>query len=304
MSIAIIIPNLHSSVIDKVITAVLAQATKDLEVWVVGQDGYGKVPMHPQVHTLVTPEPIFPGAARNLGAQQVAADAYIFLDADCIPQPGWLSALLAAWMAYPDAGAISGAMLPQSDTFIQHCGQIACFHEYLIFHPPGERATLASFSLLVPRQAWLQSGGFDPNLRHTEDIEFTLRLRLQGWRLFFEPRAQVYHCPPRLNWRDFWRYARQGGAYSIQTRLRYTHIYVIPGWLRSPRAWQLLAPAIAILRTCQIYLSTPGLERYLYALPWVFIHKLAWCYGAADGLQKIKKNSNESSSRNCNFSLQ
>jgi hypothetical protein len=49
-----------------------------------------------------------------------------------------------------------------------------------------------------------------------------------------------------------------------------------------------LAPAIAILRTCQIYLSTPGLERYFYALPWVFIHKLAWCYGAADGLRWMK----------------
>ena len=183
MRLAVIIPNLHSPVIDEVIAAVLAQADTALEIWVVGQDCYGKIPISPRVHTIVTPEPLYPGAARNLGAERAEADIFVFLDADCIPQPGWLSALLGAWKSYPNAGAISGAMLPQSDTLIQHCDQIASFHEHLTLHPPVERKSLASFSLLVPRTVWQQSGGFNSCLRHTEGLDFTLRLRAQGWRL-------------------------------------------------------------------------------------------------------------------------
>jgi GT2 family glycosyltransferase len=285
MRLAVIIPNLNSPIIDKVIESVIAQANGELEIWVVGQDCQGKIPVHPRIHSLITKEPVYPSVARNLGANQVAADAYIFLDADCIPQPGWLDALLAAWRTHSNVGAISGAMLPQSCTFLQHCRQIANFHEYLILHPPGDRKVLASFSLLVPRQVWLQSGGFNPHLRHAEDIDFSLRLRAMGWRLFFEPRAVVYHCPSWSSWRKFWYYSRQGGMYSIRVRLLYNETYAMLVWSQSPWAWKILGPAIAILRTCQIYLCTPGLMRYLYAIPFVFIHKLAWCYGAADGLR-------------------
>lgn len=289
MRVAVIIPNLHSPVIDEVIAAVLAQAeaAAELDIWVVGQDRYGKIPSHPRVHVLITPEPVYPGVARNLGAAQVSADtdALIFLDADCIPQPGWLKALLEAWQSHPDAGAIGGAMLPQSDSFIQHCGQIANFHEFLCLHLPEARSTLASFSLLVPFKVWKHSVGFDPTLRHTEDIDFTLRLRAQGWTLWFEPRARVYHRPARVTLQQFWNYARRGGNFSVRMRLRHAEYYAMPFWSRWPWAWCLGAPLIAAVRTAQIYLRTPGLWRYLYCLPLVFLHKIAWCYGAADGVK-------------------
>lgn len=290
MRVAIIIPNLHSPVIDEVVTAVLTQTETAMAVWVVGQDRHDRIPLHPQVHILVTPEPVYPGVARNLGAAKAAADAdvLIFLDADCVPQPGWLPALLEARQAHPDAGAISGAMLPQSNGFIQYCGQIANFHEFLHLHPPALRPTLASFSLLVPRVAWDGSGGFDPQLRHTEDMDFTLRLRAQGWTLWFEPRARVYHRPTRVTLRQFWTYARCGGVDSIRMRLRYAKACSMPFWSYWPWAWCLGAPGIAALRTVQIYAHTPGLWRHLRCLPWVFMHKLAWCYGAADGLRSAR----------------
>ncbi len=284
MRLTVVIPNLHSPVVDEVITAVLAQAGPELDVWVVGQDRYGKIPHHPRVHALITPEPVLPGVARNLGAAQSDADALIFLDADCVPQPGWLAALRAAWEAHPDAGAISAAMLPHSDSFIQHCGQVAGFHEFLCSHPPASRPILASFSLLVPRGAWNMSGGFDPASWPSEDIDFTLRLRAQGWTLWFEPQARVYHRPTRVTFVQFWRYARRGGRYSLQMRRRHSEAYVMPFWARWPWAWRLGGPVIATVRTAQIYIRTPGLWRYLVCLPWVWLHKFAWCMGAADAL--------------------
>ncbi|KUO43053.1 MAG: hypothetical protein APU95_00755 [Hadesarchaea archaeon YNP_N21] len=286
--LAVIVPNLNSPVIDEVVTSVLSQSDETLEVWVVGQDCYGKIPTSPRVHSIITRDHILPGMARNIGAQHALADAYIFLDADCIPQPGWLSALLTAWTTHPDAGAISGAMLPESDSFFKNCRQIANFHEYLAISRPGERMYLASFSLLVPRQAWLQSGGFNPNLRHAEDIDFTLRLRAMGLKLFFEPKSIVYHRPKNLNFNEFWDYAYLSGACSIQVRLRHTEISM-PFWANSAWTWRTLAPVIAAIRTCQIYSQNPALIRYFYAIPFVFLHKLAWCYGAADGVSKMHK---------------
>lgn len=290
MQIAIIIPNLHSPVIDKVISAVLSQANTlasiALEIWIVGQGDYSKIPTSAHIHLITTSEPLYPGAARNLGAQYAKADVFIFLDADCIPQSGWLSTLLEAWETHPDAGAVSGAMLPHSDTFIQHCGQIANFHEHLSLNSPGERQALASFSLLVPQIVWQQSGGFNPFLRHTEDLDFTLRLRKIGWKLYFEPKAQVYHLPTRNNWKEFWTYAFCSGMYSIQTRLRYNEVYAMPSWLQWAWIWRIGAPIIAFSRTLQIYSNTPHLWRYFYCLHYVFLHKLAWCYGAAKGLSQ------------------
>ncbi len=299
MQVAIIIPNLHSPVIDEVIAAVLAQeASASVEVWVVGQDRYDKIPVLPQVQSVITPEPVYPGAARNIGAacavdsviehaEETPVEILIFLDADCIPQPGWLATLLEAWQTHPEAGAVSGAMLPQSDTFLLHCGQIANFHEHLALSPAGTRQTLASFSLLVPRAVWEQVGGFNPHLRHVEDMDFTLRLRERGWELVFEPQARVYHRHARDTWKQFWSYAHRSGFWSIQVRQHYAAFYGMPFWTCWAWAWRLLSPFIAAARTMQIYLRVPGLWRYFSCAPWVFLHKVAWCLGAAQGLRNV-----------------
>lgn len=299
MRVAVIIPNLHSPVIDEVIGAVLEQEIGvSMEIWVVGQDRYGKIPVSSRVHSVDTPVPVYPGAARNKGVAHVlgsvgenveatVVDAFIFLDADCIPQPGWLAALLEAWREHPEAGAVSGAMLPQSDTFLLHCGQIANFHEHLALNPPGIRQTLASFSLLVSRDAWEEVGGFNPHLRHVEDMDLTLRLQAKGWALVFEPQSRVYHRHARGTWRQFWSYARRGGLWSIQVRQHYASFYGMPFWARWAWAWRLFSPFIAAVRTLQIYLRTPGLWRYLPCAPWVFLHKVAWCLGAAQGLCSV-----------------
>ncbi|MEM4234882.1 MAG: hypothetical protein QXU75_07020, partial [Candidatus Methanomethylicaceae archaeon] len=217
------------------------------------------------------------------------------------PQPGWLDTLLRAWKENPNVGAVSGAMLPESDTFIQHCGQIANFHEYLTVHNRGEREALASFSLLVPRPTWEQSGGFCSSLRHTEDIDFSLRLKKLGWKLFFEPQAQVYHCPKRTTLSQFLSYAHESGMYSIRMRLQHPEEYFMPIFLHWGLTWKIAAPIIAALRTIQIYLHTPGLWRYLYCIPWVFLHKLAWCLGAAKELTQKESQKRVEDESHCQY---
>lgn len=286
-AVSVIIPNLHSPVVGEVLQALLAQTddvAQSLEVWVVGQDRFGLVHPGGCVRRFDTPQPVFPSRARNLGADAAQGETLIFLDADCVPQPGWLAAMLEAHGRWPEAGAISGAMLPAGDTFASRCGQVSGFHEHLSLHRPGRRRLLASFSLLVPRMAWDAVGGFAPELRIAEDVDFSIRLSRQGRLLYLEPRARIYHRPPRTGWRALWRHALFSGRLSIQVRLRHADWFGMPRWSGSPWAWRLLSPGIATVCTAQVYAGTPGLWRYWRCAPWVLASKLAWCWGAASGL--------------------
>lgn len=286
-AVSVIIPNLHSPVIGQVLNALLAQleAIPDpWEVWVVGKDRYGHVHPTDGVHMLTTPEPVPPARARNLGAAAAQGQTLIFLDADCIPQPGWLKAMLEAAARWPDSGAISGAMLPDGDTFVTHCGQIAGFHEHLNLHPPGQRRTLASFSLLVPRPIWQESGGFNEQLAVGEDLDLSIRIALRGHTLYFEPRGTVRHRPQRTSWRSLWRHAFRSSSQSILVRRSHMRYYRMPRWMFRPWIWILLSPGIAVGRATQIYSSCPGMWRHWRCFAWVVISKLAWCWGAAAGL--------------------
>lgn len=288
-TVSVIIPDLHSPVISEVLEALLAQADAIpdlLELWVVGQDRYGQVQPSGRVHMLTTPDPVSPARARNLGAASAKGQTLIFLDADCIPQPGWLKAMLEAAARWPDSGAISGAMLPDGDTLVTYCGQIAGFHEHLNLHPPGQRRTLASFSLLVPRPVWEAVGGFNEQFEFAagEDLDFSIRIALHGHALYFEPRATVRHRHQRTSWRSLWRRSFRSGNQSILVRRSYVSYYQMPRWMFRPWIWILLSPGIALARAAQIYARCPYLWRHWGCVPWVAISKLAWCWGAAAGL--------------------
>lgn len=284
--ISIIIPNLHSPAIGHVLESLRSQEfdLSQVEILVVGLDRYHLVKKDDLVQFLPTENPVPPSQARNLGAAAAKGETLIFLDADCVPQPGWLAAMLEAYTHWPDAGAISGAMLPDGDTFAAHCGQIAGFHEHLSLNKSGRRRLLASFSLLVSRSTWQAVGGFASEAVIAEDVDFSTRLSQRRLSLYLEPRARVFHKHPRGDLRSLWQHALVGGKHSIQIRLKHREWFKMSAWAVHPWAWRLLSPGIAVVRTVQIYATVPGLWRYWYCAPWVVLSKLAWCWGAATGL--------------------
>ncbi|MCZ7568462.1 MAG: glycosyltransferase family 2 protein [Ardenticatenaceae bacterium] len=60
--------------------------------------------------------------------------------------------------------------------------------------PGGLVPALSGCALLVRREAWLAVGGMDERfLMFGEDLDFCRRLRLAGWRCWFEPQVQIIH---------------------------------------------------------------------------------------------------------------
>ena len=288
--LSVIIPNLNSPVLDRVLQAVVRQLgdwPDDVEVWVVGKDRYGYAKPGGAIHVLETEKPVTPARARNLGADRARGPTFLFLDSDCVPQDGWLKAIAGAYERWPDAGAISGAMSPEAGTFVLRCGQIASFHEHLCMNHAGRRQIVATFCLMVAKDTWEELGGLDETYAAAEDVDFSIRLTERGKPLYFEPGAIVMHNPDRGNWRALWRHAAYSGSQSIRVRLTHRDRYTMPGWSRSPLGLRLFSPGVGLFRAVQIYRQTPGLYRYWSCFPWVVLSKAIWCWGAAQGLEHL-----------------
>src|SRR4051812_1867596 len=127
--LSIIIPNLHSPLIDQVIAALASQTAcaSIREVIVVGQDRYQRIPAG--VRFVATPQPISPAAARNLGAQLASGDYLLFLDADCIAAPDLVEQILSSHRR--GHVVVGGAVAPEPGSYWRLCDNLLVFTSFL-----------------------------------------------------------------------------------------------------------------------------------------------------------------------------
>lgn len=291
-SISIVIPSLHSPVIDRVIAALRIQSwlPQNFEIVVVGMDKYDLVREDGVVRFVHTDRPTSPARARNIGWRLAQYDAIVFLDADCIPQSDWLFKLIEFVETHQKVGAVLAGMKFQSDNFWTACDQIAVFHEHLWFNRPSQRPNLPSYSLYVPKSILTQVQGFDESYRYpaAEDLDLTMRIRRLEHNLYFNPEPLIIHHPNRNTWQDVWRHSFRLGHESIRVRLRYADAYFTLPWMRSAWAWRVFALPIALAKTAQIQ-SHWQLWKYAYLIPFIVLAKVAWCWGAAVGIERERK---------------
>ncbi|MHB8451602.1 MAG: glycosyltransferase family 2 protein [Mycobacteriales bacterium] len=70
-------------------------------------DGSARAAESAGARVLAEPRPLGPYAARNRGWRSVEAGVVVFVDARCLPRPGWLEALITGLLA-EDTAAIAG----------------------------------------------------------------------------------------------------------------------------------------------------------------------------------------------------
>ena len=154
-----------------------------------------------------------PGGARNSGAAAARSPAFAFLDADCVPAPGWLEAGLEA---LEHAGVVQGHVEPDPQA------ERGPFDRSLWV----TRATglFESANLFVRREVFEQVGGFDDGLlaiagaHFGEDVVFGWRARRAGAMTAFCPGALAHHAVFRRGAREFVRERRRVWLFPHLTR--------------------------------------------------------------------------------------
>ncbi|MGH7516837.1 MAG: glycosyltransferase [Gemmatimonadales bacterium] len=290
--ISVIIPARNEATfIPRVVQAVLAQqpAGAELEVVVVDDGSTDGTPQAARAAGAKVLELTGPGgnpaAARNRGAAAATGDPLIFLDADCIPGPGWLAAILAAH----DHGAtvVGGAVdlppgLPASARCDYYCGWYLVHSRrpagLVPHHPPP--------NLSVRRAAFLNTVGFterEPFSYTNEEREWQAELLRAGHRMYFEPKAVAYH------------YNRPGFANLLRRNYRWAYTAIesksltgatrYPWLFRHPRVLIAASLPLALVHTAFIlgcWVRAGRFEPVLMA-PAVLASRLAYSAGMAAG---------------------
>ena len=146
-----------------------------------------------------------PAAARNTALAAVTTALVAFLDSDCVPEPGWL-ATTAAHFGDPLVGAVAPRVRPDAarrraparERYAAARSPLDMGGRESAVVPGGRVPYVPTAALVVRRRAL--GDGFDPRLRHGEDVDLVWRLHDAGWRVRLEPRATVRHAEP-----DTWR---------------------------------------------------------------------------------------------------
>jgi GT2 family glycosyltransferase len=249
-------------------------------VFVIGKDEAGLIKPDSRVQFIETKRPILAAAARNRGIEASKAEIILFLDSDCIAQPGWLAEHIAAH----ETGhlVVSGGVLPEGHNYWHLSYNLTLFHELLSINTAEKKDFLATLNLSVERSVIERVGMMNEAINRVEDVDWTTRMRKAGIQPFFWPKAAVYHDHNRQTLKSVWRDCALSGYHMRQVRLTHS------GWLQGPKLLRyrllvlLLSPIIAGWATMRILLKRTSIIRhFVKTIPAIYLTKIAWCWGAS-----------------------
>jgi N-acetylglucosaminyl-diphospho-decaprenol L-rhamnosyltransferase len=146
----------------------------------------------------------FAGGCR-LGARATSAPLLLFLNPDAVVEPGCLDALRACAAARPEWGAWQALVTLPGGELVNSAGNVVHYLGFgwaggldepvaAVSREPSEVGFASGAALVVRREAWDASGGFDARyFMYGEDLDLSLRLRLAGWGIGLVSAARVEH---------------------------------------------------------------------------------------------------------------
>jgi glycosyltransferase involved in cell wall biosynthesis len=138
-----------------------------------------------------------PASARNLGIKKAQAEIILFLDSDCIPQYGWLKAMIEPFCD-PQISGVKGVYITRQKSLVARFVQCEFEERYRMLKKQNYIDFVDSYSAGFKKEALLKVGGFDEYFpkADNEDVDLSYKLAKSNYRMVFQPQAVVEHIHP------------------------------------------------------------------------------------------------------------
>jgi GT2 family glycosyltransferase/glycosyltransferase involved in cell wall biosynthesis len=168
------------------------------------------------------------GEANNVAAEAARGRTLCLLNNDAFVQPGWLAALVEALVADPRVGAV-GPLFLFPDGTVQEAGAAVDRGGYPVQLgrgrkklPPALRRPrfvdyVSAAAVLVPRDVFMEAGGFDLAYEPVfyEDTDLCLKIQALGRKILYAPAARVVHIEGASAGGDPVREARRNALWEL-----------------------------------------------------------------------------------------
>jgi GT2 family glycosyltransferase len=136
-----------------------------------------------------------PGTARNRGAASATGRFLLFLDDDCLPEPGWLKAFERHFGETPDRLIAGGIVNGLPENRFSTATQLIVSYAYAQNDRRAGARLFNSCNLAAPADRFRQLGGFSEAfpLAAGEDYDFCHRWQHAGLGTSYAPEAVVRH---------------------------------------------------------------------------------------------------------------
>jgi hypothetical protein len=195
-------------------------------------------------------------ALRNTGLRLARAPLIAFIDADNVVSAGWLAAVFPHF----DNGRVAAVgrdySSPANGTWVQRVYDGFRRHSLVV----EEVRWLASGNIVVRRSAAVAIEGFDETLETSEDFDFCKRLRLNGDRIFSDPKLESVHAGDPCTLADLFKSELWRGRDTLRVALR-----GVSSWSELP---SVLFPLVTLTSIAVAVLGV--------ALAWPFGPSLLW----------------------------
>jgi GT2 family glycosyltransferase len=212
-----------------------------------------------------------PGKVLNEGMRSSSGEIVVFLNSDCTPESNdWLENLVNGFVSH-DIAAVFGAQLPRNNCHPVHAKDILdTFGNGLNQSSWNHCFSMAASA--IRRSVW-NIYNFSDELQYSEDIDWTWKLRVMGYKIKYIPEARVYHSH---NYTLQQCYKRQYGE-----GLAEATIFTWSRWQRSFPRYVLMPYCKRIIKDCFYLISTFNF-RHLAMSPLI---RAAQLYGRWSGFK-------------------
>lgn len=163
-----------------------------------------------------------PAAARNTGIREAQGDYILLIDSDCMAEKDLIRFHVEAHLQFRDIDGtikvVGGSIGGINKNYWAMCDDFCSWYlNHPKLKPRLEDSYLPTANLSVARAVFEKTGGFDEALRFGEDYMFCQKVTKSGYRIYFEPRAVLYHIN-RASFKHFMQHAREWAQFAKFTQ--------------------------------------------------------------------------------------